>query len=244
MTPRQATPFFVDKLARLAKYLDQCIQSGAFTPLQHFIFARDQAYFKSVFFSGDRPGDMGQVKVPEILRFPNDDGLLFNHVWGKTLRDGDSNVFGIRRNSNSTICPVRAIEEYMAISRQLQIDLTTGYLFRPTTPQGGVIDAPFSSSAAEARLKVYLKEMGADDGETLHGFRSGCAITLALSGVELSEIMDHVGWSRRHTALHYLQLAKVLNPAGASATLAATETDALMDWRTEALCMCFSSRHA
>ena len=174
---------------------------------------------------------MGQVKVPEILRFPNDDGLLFNHVWGKTLRDGDSNVFGIRRNSNSTICPVRAIEEYMAISRQLQIDLTTGYLFRPTTPQGGVIDAPFSSSAAEAHLKVFLKEMGADDGETLHGFRSGCAITLALSGVELSEIMDHVGWSRRHTALHYLQLAKVLNPAGASATLAATETDALMDWQ-------------
>ena len=188
VTPRQATPFFVDKLARLAKYLDQCIQSGASTPLQHFIFARDQAYFKSVFFSGDRPGDMGQVKVPEILRFPNDDGLLFNHVWGKTLRDGDSNVFGIGRNSNSTICPVRAIEEYMAISRRLQIDLTTGYLFRPTTPQGGVIDAPFSSSAAEARLKVYLKEMGADDGETLHGFRSGCAITLALSGVELSEI--------------------------------------------------------
>ena len=32
--------------------------------------------------------------------------------------------------------------------------------------------------------------MGQDDGETLHGFRSGCAITLALSGVELTEIMD------------------------------------------------------
>ena len=116
---------------------------------------------------------MGQVKVPEILRFPNDNGLLFNHVWGKTLRDGDSNVFGIRRNSNSTICPVRAIEKYMAISRQSQIDLTTGYPFRPTTPQGGVIDAPFSSSAAEARLKVYLTEMGAEHGEILHGFRSG-----------------------------------------------------------------------
>ena len=41
---------------------------------------------------------MGQVKVPEILRFPNNDGLLFNHVWGKTLRDGNSNIFGIQRN--------------------------------------------------------------------------------------------------------------------------------------------------
>ena len=75
VTPRQATPFSVDKLAQLAEYLDQCIQSGASTPLQYFSFARDQAYFKSVFFSGDRPGDMGQVKVPDILRFPNDELL-------------------------------------------------------------------------------------------------------------------------------------------------------------------------
>ena len=45
-------------------------------------------------------------------------------------------------------------------------------------------------------LKSYLKEMRADDGETLHGFRSGCAITLALTGADLSEIMDHVGWTR------------------------------------------------
>ena len=64
--------------------------------------------------------------------------------------------------------------------------------------------------------------MKADEGETLHGFRSGCAITLALTGADLSEIMEHVGWARRHTALYYLQLAKVLNPSGASARLAGT----------------------
>ena len=65
--------------------------------------------------------------------------------------------------------------------------------------------------------------MGADDGETLHGFRSGCAITLALTGTEFFEIMDHVGWSNRLTALHYMQLAKVLNPCGASAKLSSSE---------------------
>ena len=35
------------------------------------------------FFSGDRPGDLGQVKVPEILCFPTNDGFLFDHVWEK-----------------------------------------------------------------------------------------------------------------------------------------------------------------
>ena len=109
------------------------------------------------------------------------------------------------------------------MARQIRVDLTRGYLFRPTTPNGGIQDSPFTSAAAEARLKVYFKKMGADNGETLHGFRSGCAITLALTGAELSEIMDHVGWSNRHTALYYMQLAKVLNPCGASAKLASSE---------------------
>ena len=108
----------------------------------------------------------------------------------------------------------------MDAARQIRIDLTCGYLFRPTTPNGGVQDCPFTSSTAEARLKLYLCEMKVDEGETLHGFRSDSAITFALSGADLSEIMDHVGWSRRHTVLYYMQLAKVLNPAGASATLA------------------------
>ena len=232
VTLKQATPFFVDKLSQLTAHIDRNLQSTAITPTQRFILARDQAYFKAVFFSRDRPGDMGQVKVPEILRFPNDDGFLFNHVWGKTLRDGDSNVFGIRRNPQSRICPVQGIEQYMGVAQQLRIDLTRGYLFRPTTPQGGVLDAPFNSTTAEARLKVYLKEMGSDNGETLHGFRAGCAITLALSGAELSEIMDHVGWTRRHTALYYLQLAKVLNPAGASARLSAVDVSSVSsEWQ-------------
>jgi len=96
----------VDKLAQLADQIEKRLQSSNISATQRFILARDQPYFKVVFFSGDRPGDMGQVKVPEILRFPNDDGFLFNHVWGKALRDDDSNVFGAKRNLQIRICPV------------------------------------------------------------------------------------------------------------------------------------------
>ena len=123
-------------------------------------------------------------------------------------------MFGVRRNARAEICPVRGIERYMEVTRDIRVDLTHGYLFRPITPDLGIKDAPFTSSA-ESRLKGYLKEMNADNGETLHGFRSGCAITLALTGADLA-----VGWTRRHTALYYMQLAKLLNPAGASARLA------------------------
>ena len=207
------------------------MKDPSISPTQRFILARDQAYFKAVFFSGDRPADMGQVLVPENLRFPNNDGFLFNHVWGKTLRDGSSNMFGIKRNPQSSICPVRGIEQYMAAAEQLGVTLRNGYLFRPTNPQGAIVNQPFTSSTAETRLKKYLTDMGSNDGETLHGFRAGCAITLALSGTELSEIMDHVGWHQRHTALYYLKLSQVLNPAGASSRLAQVDLfQATQEW--------------
>ena len=164
-------------------------------------------------------GYMNQVKITEILRFPSDDGVLFNHVWGKTLRDGDNNVFGIKRNPQTKICPQcsgkrtlhgsgsatkdqQTIFEFSRLdwiqhemeanagkSFQMQINLpalasiscqiqsnrqntklaylTRGHLLNPTTPQGGILDAPFSSIAAEVRLKRYLWEMGSDNGETL-----------------------------------------------------------------------------
>ena len=70
ITPKQATPFFVDKLTMLSLHLQREMEKST-SAIQRFIIARDQAYFETAFFSSDRPGDLGQVKVPEILRFPN-----------------------------------------------------------------------------------------------------------------------------------------------------------------------------
>ena len=209
-TKAEDTPFFVDKLTQFCSHLDRKLRDSD-RAIDRFVIARDQACFKLVFFSGDRPGDLGQIKVPEILRVLNVNGFffpLFNHIWGKTLSDGDENVFGVRRNAQAEICPVRGIERYMEVTRDIKVGLTRGYLFRPITPDLGIKDAPFTSSAAESRLKGYLMEMNADNGETLHGFRSSCAITLALTGADLAEIIDHVGWTRRYTALFTLHTLK------------------------------------
>jgi len=184
-----------------------------------FVLMRDQAFLKTLFFSGDRAGDLGQVKTPEILRFPDGDGLLFNHIWGKTLRDGSSNLFGIRRSKYPDICPVRAIDLYVAFAKRIGIDLTGGFLFRPTSSDGTVIDKPFSSSAADARLKHYLREGEIGRAVSLHSFRSGCAITLALSGTELQDIMGHVSWHNRSTAACYMQLSKVMSAGSPSSVL-------------------------
>ena len=168
VTPQQATPLFVNKL--LSRHIQRKMGVPDVAAVSLFTFARDHAFFQTLFFSGDRANDLSTIKTQEILCFPQDDGLLFNHVWGKTLRDGSSNLFGIRRHQNPALCPVKAIETYMAISAELGLDLSHGFLFRPTTPRGTIVNKQVSSSAMQARLQLYLKEASLYEGETLHSF--------------------------------------------------------------------------
>ena len=83
---------------------------------EQFVTASDKAFFKTLFYSGDRAGSLGQVKTAETARFPDYSGFLINYIWGKTLRDGASNLFGLRRHPKSTPRPVRAKEEYVTLA--------------------------------------------------------------------------------------------------------------------------------
>ncbi|KAJ7382557.1 Protein dispatched 1 [Desmophyllum pertusum] len=62
-------------------------------------------------------------------------------------------------------------------------------------------------------------------GTAMCCFRSGCAITLVLSGSALADVMGHVGWERAHTASYYMQLEKVLRHDSTSALLVETVDD-------------------
>ena len=96
-------------------------------------------------------------------------------------------------------------------------------MFRSVTRSGNISPKHLDSEAAQARLSVYTTSLGdqlSGDRYTLHGVRSGAAVSFALSGVSLHEIMDHVGWKNSSTALHYIKLKQVVNPAGATVKLA------------------------
>ena len=164
IVPKQAVPFFLPKLVLLARLWDRKMMDPSVSPTALFILAQDQAFFKTLFVSADRGSDLGCVKTAEIMRFPKDDGFLFNHIWGKTLREGASNVFGIRRHSNPHLCLVKAIETYVAVASELRITLST-YLFCPTNHQGHIVNKPLTSSSAEARLKYYFKDAKIDEGD-------------------------------------------------------------------------------
>lgn len=228
ITPRQADPVLLSDVEILSRHIQSKLRNPTLDPIQVFVLARDQAFFKALFFSADRAADLLGISTPTILRFPDNSGFLFNHVWTKTLRSGDANVFAFKRGSNKIVCPVWGIELYFKICRLLNIRLSSGYLFRSVSKRGTVTSCALDSSAAQARLDTYVKQLQGSLSSTrftLHGFRSGAAISMALADVSLNDIMDHVGWKSSKTALHYIKLKQVLNPAGPAAKLADLDKD-------------------
>ena len=227
--PSQVDPFFISDLAAVAAHIGSRINKHDLSSSQLFVLTWDQAFFKTLFFAGDRAGDLGRVKSQELLHFPRKEGLLFSHVLTKTLRDGSSNLFSLKRYTKDlSLCPLTAIEVYISVSELLGISLRQGYLFRATTPSGGVAIGPLDSSAAQSRLSIYVQELPLVFGNrriTLHGLRSGCAISLAMSGVDLQTVMDHVGWKTPSTARHYLRMERVLQTGGAGDSLAELPLD-------------------
>ena len=59
-------------------------------------------------------------------------------------------------------------------------------------------------------------------GETMHSFRSGCAITLSLLGVSPDDIARHVGWKSLSTMEYYSQTGNVMRSKKVAATLASS----------------------
>lgn len=105
-------------------------------------------------------------------------------------------MLAFKRVSNKTVCPVRGLEVYVSVCKSMGIKLATGFLFRPVTTSNTVSTQSLGSSAAQARLSFCTSAVkGQLSGEhlTIHGFRSGSAVSLALEGVSLHEIMDLVG---------------------------------------------------
>ena len=85
---------------------------------------------------------------------------------------------------------------YFHVAKQMGVDLSHGYLFRPVSPGGSVLSQGMSYACVYDRLKHYLGILDIDSGESPHSFRHGCAVVMAtLPQVESSnsKMMEHIG---------------------------------------------------
>ena len=221
VSAKQATPLFIGKLRQVAFFIDDQLKESVLTPSRRFILLRDQAFFKVQFFSGDRANDLGLCLSQEVVSLPDGQGLVFTHTVGKTLGTGRVNRFLLPRVKDNVMCPVAAIRVYIEGALDMGVDLRSGYLFRTLDHSKSiVIDEPVTSSAMCDRLKKYLTNLGIYEGETPHGMRGACAITLVSSGAATGDVMDHIGWASEASYKRYSRLGKMLGKGSVANVMA------------------------
>ena len=222
VSPKQASPVFFDKYKN---HLRQLLLGNNISPTERYIYARDLAFFSLDFFSGDRASDLGRIKTVDVLKHPDGSSLLFHQRVGKTLRGKTSRALAVKQTAYPAICPVRNLQFFVELCNSMRLDLSAGFLFRPTSKKGGVINAPLLASTVQARLTKYLSSLGINDGEIAHGFRSGTSILLRLLGVSREDVAKHIGWKSTALVDFYTQGDKVISADTSSNTLACSSVD-------------------
>ena len=99
----------------------------------------------------------------------------------------------------------------------MRVDLSSGFLFRPTSKKGGILNAPLLASTVQARLIKYLSSLGINDGESV---RAGNSILLRLLGVSREEVAKHIGWKSTALVDYDTQVEKVMTVSTSSDALA------------------------
>ena len=182
------------------------------------------ATFVTAFSSTKRGESLCNILIPKIMRIPAPKGdispLVLNLTWGKTLRDGGIDTFGLEPYMpNKWACPVSLIEEYVECAIAQGYDMKGGYLFGNFDPVTK-IKSKLKPAQMTAWLKKYLKQVGLNDDDqgllnrSMHSFRAGGAICRILEGESLEKVMQQAYWKCPQTALHYLKIMEVLCPTG------------------------------
>ena len=224
ITPHQAPPIFSEVLRYLTSEIRRQLVAASgesFLP-SRFVLERDLAFFLVQWFSGDRAGDLGNSLGKEVTRLECG-SLLFNHTIGKTIRQSDGDLVVVPSiPEDPDLCPVRAVDAYVRHCKEHDVDVVNGFLFRPLDARlhDKVLAAPFSSSAATKRLRLYLRDAPFDSSAlTAHGFRAGCAITLLLLDCSPDDVKTHCRWASDRVFSHYTKLGKVTRLETSAAVL-------------------------
>jgi len=209
LVPEQAVPVFSAKLRVVSLAILQALPAAVNAP--RFALLRTRAMLLVAMVSLQRGKQLGETKSESIMRFPDDRGLLFNYVYGKTLRSGTKHVFGVLRSEDAVMCPVTALDEYVHGAAKLGVHLAGHgrYLFPPCR-DGRVCAGPLKSAQLNADLQYWLTRCQIFNGETMHGIRSGGSIEKSLSGESLHSVMQLAYWKSPKMAKYYMKEWQVL----------------------------------
>jgi hypothetical protein len=211
--PKQAVVMFLRKMVLLCRYLTRAVGAQP-DPVRALILQQDLALICLIFARGKRPGDAIQLNCQTTMWLPDQVGILFNVMVGKTLRDGFVDIFVLMRERDPCMFFVDAVPylaRYVEMSAALGVPMLAGPLFRHHDWRTSTLSTDrLTAAAINARFIRYMIAADQYEQETLYSLRSGQGLQTIFQGADLRQTMDKIGWRTEKTAEHYLRLRKLL----------------------------------
>ena len=207
---RQALPIKPEKFRTLCSLLHHLLHLEGRSPKDRYMWSRDQAVFKVMFFGGDRAQDLLRTWFRDIKWLPGHEGVQITHTHGKTASCDKPRVFPLYRNADVTICPVKGLDDFLDIIRGLPFAYDTGFVFRPLTRErDGTRPQQLDYASLYARLKLYLGALGMDEGEGPHSFRHTASLVASYAAstddAQVARAQAAIGWKCASSAQWYLR---------------------------------------
>jgi len=161
---------------------------------------RDVALFALAFYSCRRGFDISNTLGSQVVRLPEDKGLIINFQFGKTLRDSKEAVVVLSDPARPSMCAFQAITTYIAAAHGVGWDLGAGHLFPCVQEDGQRGGLPLTAPQMTAALQAHLLPAHF----TMHSFRVGGSLSKSLAGTPVDEIMQLGGWKTEAMARHYI----------------------------------------
>ena len=159
---------------------------------------RDRALVLLGFWRGFRSDELVNLQI-EFIEIKPGEGLTCFLPRSKGDRHLEGRSFSCP--ALSRLCPVEAIEDWLALSK-----LKTGPLFRKIDRWGHLSDAGLVPSSIIPMLRRLLTQAGIAEAEAFssHSLRRGFAQWAGMSGWDIRELMSYVGWRDVKAAMRYL----------------------------------------
>jgi hypothetical protein len=159
---------------------------------------RDRALVLLGFWRGFRSDELANLRV-EFVEIKPGEGLTCFLPRSKGDRNLEGRSFSCP--ALSRLCAVQAVENWLALSK-----LTAGPLFRKIDRWGHLSEDDLTPSSIIPMLRKLLSQAGVVNAEAFssHSLRRGFAQWAGMSGWDLRELMNYVGWRDVKTAMRYL----------------------------------------
>jgi integrase len=171
---------------------------------------RDRALLLLGFAGAFRRSELVGLDVEDLTA--GRDGLTVRIRRSKTDQEGQGRTIGIPYGSRPATCPVRALQEWLAVT-----SLSIGPLFRPFDRHGRIRGGRLSDRAVARIVQRTAAAAGLDPTRYAgHSLRAGLATSAAAAGVSERAIMAQTGHKSLTMVRRYIRDGSLFNENAAA----------------------------